>query len=209
MSSIPGATISALTPAQCFDVLSWVSRGAEQPAGSGEPVWLLAHCDDGVIWGHRRTPDQSWALSSHVFPELGASLIPERLQEMRVFGPREEWLIWRGETTLLGRRLADQAQPGGCQSCEPLSDTRVLIGDRWQGSREGFTLVADGAGSRQAVPLECPRGAFEGSGKSGAERAAWPLRLHLCHYLNSDTVTGAVRVAASRLVDVTCPGKAP
>ena len=44
--------------------------------------WLLAHADDGVIWGEFR-PD-GLHISSDAFPHISPSLRVETLQQMRV-----------------------------------------------------------------------------------------------------------------------------
>ena len=190
MIELPDAVLGTLVSAQCQELLAWAQGGEEPLDRPGGLRWLLAHCDDGVVWGYRE--GGPWVLSHTAFPEVSPPLLAETLQELRLFGEDEERFVWKGTRGLAGRRLADAGEPAAARW---MSDQRVLVGNQLrEGPKEGFTLVADGGGTRHAVPLECAAADFAG-GLS-------PLRLELRHYLQSDDATGAVRVAATRLVRV-------
>jgi CRISPR-associated protein (TIGR03984 family) len=203
MSGPYGCKITSLTGQECDNVLAWLLDGKPCPTLAGDPApitadghfqWLLAHVDDGVIWGHRRGPSPSWSLSR--------KLIEHCMQELRLFGPKEELFVWRDDDDgkLHGRRLADDAAAVTEPWLAPLDDTRVLLADRVvRPATDGFTPVADASGSQQILPLKL-------SGE--APQTSW-LRLSLKHYLvdsdEGDRV-GAVRVAVTRLVGLDLVG---
>ncbi|MGH8884228.1 MAG: type III-D CRISPR-associated protein Csx19 [Egibacteraceae bacterium] len=193
MITLERCTLSPLSPEDCGQLLDWVLGEGPPPDDAGNPRWLLAHCDDGVVWGHRRTPDGSWALSSAAFPAVSPPLRAGTLQELRVFGFDEERLVWRADGGLAGRRLRD-APNGRGEGTEHVEDVRIVRGEHVpEEPRSGFTLVTDSAGSRHAVPTACAEAEF----KNGQR-----VRLVLRHYLEQDSKTGAVRIAATRLVDL-------
>ncbi|MGH8899551.1 MAG: type III-D CRISPR-associated protein Csx19 [Egibacteraceae bacterium] len=193
MITLERCTLLRLSPEACAQLLDWVLGEGPPPDDAGNPRWLLAHCDDGVVWGHRRTPDGSWALSSAAFPDVSPPLRAGTLQELRVFGFDEERLVWRADGALAGRRLRD-APNGQAAGTEPINDVRIVRGEHVPGDPErGFTVIVDRAGSRHAVPVDCWEQDFD-----KGQRA----RLVLRHYLEQDSKTGAVRIAATRLVDL-------
>lgn len=191
-----GCTLTPLPDASCQQLVTWACGVGGPPPDTGGPLyWLLAYCDGGVVWGHRRSG--TWSLSGRVFPTLSPPLRAATVQELRMFGPTEELLVWRGEVGLVGRRLREAAEDGK-EPTRPLDDARVLLGTRVSSAPQGgFTVVSDEGGSRQAVPLELADGELG--------QHSW-LRLRLRHYLersgDPDTA-GVLRVAASRLVDIT------
>ncbi len=191
MNRLEGCTIEPLNPETCRAVLEWVA-GGPTPAGFDRClIWLLAHCRDGVTWGRRE--NLSWPLSATPFPDLCPAVSADNLLEMRLFGKREEIMIWRSEEEFLGRRLVDEPQQSEDSPLRPHDETRILSGDRLlEGPKDGFSRVKTAAGTQQAVPLECTESDF----KDGW----WPLRLSVRHYFEQEPHTGAVRVAASRLV---------
>jgi len=175
--------------------------------GSGEPTgsvtagtrWLLAYCDDGVVWGRRDGDDQGWRLSSGPFPAISPPFRGAALQQARLFGPDVEVSIWRTDDTFRGRLLADAA-PADDPALHAAGQTYVVLGDRWlDGPRDGFTLVGDGTGSRHAVPLSCSSDAFR--------QQRMPLRMRARHYFTQDPDVGVVRVAATRLVTLEQEGQ--
>lgn len=156
--------------------------------------WLLAHCDDGVVWGRRDQGEASWLLSSAVAPALSPRIRRESLQQLRLFGEHAEVLLWRTEGGLRGRRLSDSAHQGP-DPTQPATRQRVLVGNRRiEAFSEGFTRVRDVDGREQVVPVKCEEDDFDEGYR--------PLRLELRHYFESDPETGATRAAASRLVRI-------
>lgn len=195
-------TIEAISGQDCAGWLAWVRGRGEAPSTAGTPKWLLAHCDDGVTWGRFDSAGAGWRLSSQLFPDLSPDISETNLLEMRFFDDSSEVLIWRTDSGFQGRRLADSGK-GGSDKDDPLwpaSETRVLLGDRvLKPSIDGFTLVGDGTGSRQAVPRVCLESDFT--------CGRWPLRLGVRHYFETDADTGAVRVCAARLVGLSMEGR--
>src|SRR5689334_18044010 len=55
--------------------------------------YLLAHADDGVIWG--KVVDHHLVVSSEVAPKISPALQWETLQTARLFGQPGELLGWR------------------------------------------------------------------------------------------------------------------
>lgn len=150
--------------------------------------WLLAHADDGVIWG-KRQPDGRLLLSGDVFPDTDVA-VPLRavtLQQARVFGPAGELLIWRTEAGFAGRLLEDANL-----RLEKLreEDERHLL---WrQGSPvkvdaiAEFALLQEGAQGQRHAPPVIPSG----------NRRPW---LKVRHYVDYDD-EGQAFIALSRLV---------
>ena len=142
---------------------------------------LLAHADDGVIWG--RVADGRLALSGNAFPGVSPPLRAVTLQQARLFGEQAELLVWRdGEGNWHGRLLDDDGteRSGWC-----FDEAQLQWGDHQEGEKDNFTLVAEGQeGLRHAVPLSAADIHFDPAGK---KRERWhPLRLGVRHYLESD-----------------------
>jgi CRISPR-associated protein (TIGR03984 family) len=196
MTRLTGAALQPIEPAAAALWLEG-ARGAAPPASEGDDlVWLLAHCDDGVVWGRRE--GARWRLSTAAFPDVSPPLEPRRLQQLRLFGPLREVLLWRAPEGLVGRVLLDAGPVGGDDPRRPRDEEYVLLGDRPLGPpRDGFTLVGDARGSRHAVPVVCLPAHFQ-----RGPRAGWPLRLQVRHYFAEEEPTGLVRAAATRLVHV-------
>jgi CRISPR-associated protein (TIGR03984 family) len=198
-----GCTIEPLDEAACGALLDQLTGTGDAP----DPArpWLLAHTDGGVVWG-RRDPGDAWRLSSDAFPHACPRLATGGVQQARVFGDADEILLWRTPAGMHGRRLADLPHSGSPDGdterpatwLAPYEQPYLLLADRLlEEPRQGFSLVGDAAGSRQAVPLTCEPGWFSGG--------RWPLALRVRHYLQADRDTGAVRVAASRLAGLVFP----
>ena len=66
---------------------------------------LLAHADDGVIWG--RMGGEQLALSGNAFPKVSPPLRTITLQQARLFGEHDELLLWRGGDNQWYARLLD------------------------------------------------------------------------------------------------------
>jgi CRISPR-associated protein (TIGR03984 family) len=195
MTRLTGCTLRPLDAAACERWLDLVTTPTPAAHEVYDLAWLLAHCDDGVVWGRRQ--GGNWRLSSAVFPEVSPEPRRENLQQVRLFGLLREVLIWKADGGWLGRELADTETLAG-EPLRPEEQEYVLLGDRvLSPAKEGFTLVGDGRGSRHAVPLACDEGQF---GQDPERR--WPLRLQVRHYFAADPRSGVVRVAASRLVHV-------
>lgn len=191
-----GARVESLDD-QAEQLVAWARGEAGPPARAGQPAWLLAYCDGGIVWGHRRTSDGHWALSGDAFPVVSPGLQLAALQEMRMFGPDAEIRLWRTESGFPVRVLGDDRSSSPPAWGQPFDRQLVLLGERTHADHpapvNGFTVLTEAGGSRQAVPVECPA--------SGAGQH-WPARLQVRHYLER-VPSGAVRLAATRLLAVT------
>ena len=190
MTRIAGCDVDRIERRACEAWLDCVTGRGPVPLSLGEDAWALCHCDDGVTWG--RLADGTWRLASQVFP--GISPVPSAitLQEMRVFSRVAEALIWRTEDGLRGRVLRDVPSAVRDGPLMPHDEQRLLLAGRVGEHRDGFTRVGDGTGAEQVLPLPVVEGVLP----------LWP-RLHVRHYFTCDEHTGRVRVAATRLVEVT------
>jgi len=176
-------------PVEDFSGLEKDMRGWLAQRMSEDMPWLLAHADDGVIWG-RRQSDGSLLLSSDVFfnlksgyPAIAVELRPETLQQLRIFGPGGELLIWRNEGRFRGRIIMD----GDSQREDSWQEQHLLWGTSIE-QRAGFSLLKEGQqGPQHAIPIVV----------SGAQRAALTVR----HYVQSDQYGQAI-VGLSRLVNL-------
>jgi len=194
MKVLTGCTIERLNNDACQAILNWVTKEGES-CQEGDYSWLLAHCHDGVTWGRFDSVTKDWLLSSTPYAKLCPRISESNLLEIRLFGLEREILIWRTENDFSGRCLIDKEERDNNDSCLPDNETRILLGDRvLDALKEGFTCVGTARGLRQAVPLECTDKDFAGG--------RWPLRVQMRHYFEQDDETGAVRVAASRLVTI-------
>jgi CRISPR-associated protein (TIGR03984 family) len=162
---------------------------------AGSCTFLLAHAEDGVIWGRfeRGVNGKAVLTTSHdVFPQL-AQLRIETLWQCRMFGSDTEVLLWLDDRDWRARKLAD----AGHSPDYIIRETQMLWGDCVDARARGFTLLADGSeGLRHAVPLDVPDDAFND------ETNPRPLRLHVRHYLTHDE-DGNARIGLSRLCNVT------
>lgn len=162
-------------------LFAWICEGASPIDVKGQ--WLLAHCDEGVVWG-RRDGDR-WTLSGSAFPRASPPLLQHGVQQLRVFGEEGELLVWRHDGALRARWLTDGSHVAPT-ALRPDDEDRLLLGQSRE-SLGGFTLLEDEAGARQVVPL------------AQVAKGRRPT-LRVRHYFERDGESGAVRVAASRLV---------
>lgn len=157
---------------------------------------LLAHADDGVIWG--RFANSGLELAPRLF-DVSPPLRALTLHQVRCFGERAELLVWRDGAGQWQARLVDDQgteETGWC-----FDEDQVQWGDRVEESQDGFTLVADGKeGRRHAVPLEEKDIPFD---DDEIDQNRWrPLRLQVRHYLAPDDEEpdGVLAIVQSRLV---------
>jgi len=195
MTQVHGCSINPFSDGTAL--IAWVNGNGNEVAAAADTSWLLAYCDDGVVWGKWDSAQKQWLLSNVSFPKVSPLLTKVNLQQLRVFGPNREVLVWRVEDGLNGRVLVDSADPTD-NSLRTKTEKHILVGDRLLDGPVGeFSLVGDASGSRHAIPLACEEKDF----KDG-NRTRWPLRLQVKHYFTQDDTTGVVRIAVSRLVKV-------
>ena len=162
------------------DPLSWLQRQAR----AGDV--LLAHQDDGVIWGKAHA-DGDWVTSNAVL-NTSPALRSDYLWSARLFNARREILLWRdGDGNWQAREIADEVGEGEPAFVEWYDEPQLLWGDH--GKHEvvngvTFTVLEEGAqGLRHAPP------------KAIAERGKLSTR----NYIGYDE-DGCAFVKASRLV---------
>ncbi len=198
--ALAGCDLASLDSSTCERYVSWLlgEENAAAPEEASGLVWALAHCDDGVTWGRYDAVARAWRLGEHVAPEVSPPVRSETLQELRLFGEGGEVLIWRTDAGLWGRVLRetdpvadrdDEANP-----LRPSNESRILRGGRVIAQCDNdFTHVGDGTGAEQVLPLAA----------SEEQLRAAQVRLEVRHYYEEHAKTGAVRIAATRLVKLT------
>jgi CRISPR-associated protein (TIGR03984 family) len=187
--------------------------------------YLLAHADDGVVWG--RFDNGILTTAEKVFYpcEFNVYLPKLRLctlQQCRIFGEKGEILLWQTGRGWKARlihyldtwELKEERDVGsGKYKCfkiagrnedlELIEECQVLWGTQREkgkqgenGEKNGFTLVSDGSqGLKHAVPLTNIQFSKD---KKNLYR---PIRLVVHHYIDYDE-SGVAKVYLSRLVDL-------
>jgi CRISPR-associated protein (TIGR03984 family) len=159
-----------------------------EQAQSGKYQYLLAHAEDGVIWG--KLEDGRFLLSSDAYPEVSPKLRVDTLRELRLFGKEAEWLLWRTESGWQARLILD----GEGAPVEYFDESSILWGTDAIGQAHApFSLVTEAdTGIRHAPPME-----FHGRHS---------MRLVVRHYLGYDE-QNSVFIKSSRLVNLENGGK--
>lgn len=173
------------------DPKKWLTR---QAVANGLTT-LLAHADDGVIWGQLESGGRL-ALSHDAFPDVSPPLRAITLQQARLFSEQAELLVWRdGDGGWRTRLLKDDGGPKHDAWC--FDETHLQWGDHQEGEADGFTLVAEGQeGLRHAVPLPAAAVPFDLPEKTSDR---WhPLRLGVRQYLDRDE-DGTLVIVQGRL----------
>ena len=157
-----------------------------EQAKTYELQWLLAHVDDGVIWG--RIAGEQLILSSQLDKENTPKLRVETLQQLRLFGPTGELYLWQGDEKWHGRLIDASVD----ETEDSFARHYLLWGNLEENRNDHFVLLADGVeGLRHAPPL--PAQEFAAKEQH--------LALSVRHYLAYDD-DGQAYVAASRLVSI-------
>lgn len=145
--------------------------------------YLLAHADDGVIWGR---VDADGLHTSHGIVPASPPLRTSTLQQARLFGPAGELLLWREGDGWRARHVADA--PGNDN--DYIDETQILWGDTAEGDEDGFTRLRDGSqGMRHAPPIIVTAEQLEHH----------KLRLCVRHYITENDDSEA-SITLSRLV---------
>lgn len=182
------AVVASIPTTNLIDVKEWLQT---QGATYGMR-WLLAHADDGVIWG--RVDNGRLIASDSIAPKISPPLRPETLQQARLFSHSAELLLWRdGDNKWHARLIREPAVGEKPTFTEAIDEPQILWGTDPQSFASDFTLMSDGGqGLCHTVPLEV-------SGKF--DERTRPLRLWVRHYLAEDD-GGFTRIIASRLFDL-------
>jgi CRISPR-associated protein (TIGR03984 family) len=175
------------------DLRGWLKAKAEE----FELKYLLAHADDGVIWGKFENLKLTTSGDDDVFPQF-TKLRTCTLQQCRIFGKNAdddngdgnaEVMLWKVDKTWKARLINDQ----NLSDQDYIPEAQILWGTQAEAENNGFTLVSDGSqGLKHAVPLT------EINFKGKDYR---PLRLKVRHYIDYDQ-SDVARIYLSRLVDL-------
>lgn len=164
----------------------------EQQAKEYNLEYLLAHAEDGVIWG--RFENNQLTTAEKVFrkPEFDVDFPTLRLltlQQCRIFGKSGEVLLWRSGEKWRSRLVQDKPE------VEIIPERQILWGTHGQ-KRDHFTLLWDGLqGLKHAAP-------FTDVALGEGNKLINQVRLLVHHYINYDD-TGVARISLSRLVNLT------
>jgi CRISPR-associated protein (TIGR03984 family) len=171
------------------DLKDWIKAQAKEH----KLQYMLAHADDGVIWGHFRTGKLS---TSDAVLKQSPPLRVITLQQCRIFGKDGEVLLWRTNNTWKARFLIDPSDK------EHIIVERQLLWGTHGKKREleGFTCLKDGSqGLKHAVPFTEIE--LDEDGK-----LIRPVRLVVHHFIDYDD-DGLARIVLSRLVDLSTEDK--
>ncbi len=166
-----------------LDIYQWL----EEQAKEYKLRFLLAHAEDGVIWG--KFKDGKLLTADGVFYFL-PKLRLFTLQQCRAFGETSEIMLWQTDDGFKARLIQDQ------KDTELIPENQILWGTQADKICGDFTLVSDGSqGLRHAVPLTNIE--FDKN-----QKLYRPLRLSVHHYIDYDD-SGVARIDLSRLVNLT------
>jgi CRISPR-associated protein (TIGR03984 family) len=166
------------------DLKTWLTTQAQKH----DLRWLLAHADDGVIWGEMVGGELQ--LSSDTFDQVSPPLRLAILQQARLFGPDGELFLWRKDSGW-GARLVRE---GEGEEAEVFDERYLLWGTHLEEQKGRFALLRQGAeGLLHAPPIRPDT-------SNDQELVDVPC-LVVRHVLDYDP-DGQARVAFSRLVSV-------
>lgn len=158
----------------------------ESRAVNGKYQYLLAHADDGVVWGYVED-NKSLKLSSPPALRL------ETLWELRLFGETSEWHVWRVEDQWYASTVTDDEGV----SIKAFDEQYILWGtDPAEGKKPGngfYPVQEADLGVMHTPPIEIKNGRHT-------------LKLSVRHYLGHDE-TGSVYVKLSRLMGLSNGGE--
>jgi CRISPR-associated protein (TIGR03984 family) len=162
--------------------------------------YLLAHADDGVIWGRFDVKTGNLFTAKQAFPECNFPLLRLlTLQQCRLFGEAGEIMLWNSDGQWHARLILQIQALQLLQSKQigVITEEQILWGT--QGKRNGnFTLLSDGfQGLKHAVPIAVEESYFS----TNKKELYRPVRLELHHYFSHDK-DGIARIFLSRLVSL-------
>lgn len=172
--------------------------------------WLLAHLDDGVLWG--RWDTAAGLVTGHDAAAGDAEALAccpalrlATLQQARLFAPHAELLLWRADDGAWCARLLRDRADGAAVAADAdawddaFDEPQLLWGDTASPLADDFTLLAQGRrGLRHVVPYIVTQ-----NHKTGKID---PQTLLVRHYL---TRGGPAQVAISRLVTLSAAEAKP
>lgn len=213
ITTSPARLNTEITTRDLSNLTIWLTSQAK----THKLLWLLAHLDDGVVWGKRlgerlvtsvgilkemKQQDNSQVKSAYeVTPELRL----ETLQQARLFGENAELLLWRdGDNQFHARLIEDTSDPTNATWLQCFDEPQLLWGTHGIPAKveadnelnEKFTLIWEGSqGMHQIIPIKLEVDSDNKIVKSKAPK------LRVRHYLNKKA-EGEARVVASRLAGI-------
>ncbi|MCA9941325.1 MAG: TIGR03984 family CRISPR-associated protein [Anaerolineales bacterium] len=183
------------------DVHTWLAGIAD----THKLTYLLAHSDEGVIWGRM---SGKTLLTSHevasghpVARKVCPPLHTDTLQQARLFSQEAELLLWRSDTGWCARLIRDAKEDETPLWTEAFDEPQVLWGTSPEPLKDDFMLWTEGAqGLRHALPLTdiyIRKTTRDVAGQEQERQEPRPPRLRIRHYLGPEDTA---RIAASRLV---------
>jgi len=154
----------------------------EKQSSTGRYKYLLAHADDGLIWGYIEESKLVLSSDPDGFPEISPQLRSETLWEARLFGEQAECYLWQNESGWQLRQVMD----GEGEESDSFLEEFILWGTNFdrQEKKAGFFQAEEAdLGIRHTPPVEL--------------KDRHSLKLQVRHYLNYDPA-GVVFVKLSR-----------
>ncbi len=157
-----------------------------------ELQYLLAHAEDGVIWGRF---EKSQLITAECLWPQSPLLQPSTLQQCRIFGKNAEVMLWRKDNGWQARVIQDK----NMKQADHIVEKQMLWGSWIKKTGQGFTLLVDGQqGLKHAVPITVII-------TDQSQKKTTPLKLvclNVKHYIKYDDV-GIAFIYRSRLLDLT------
>jgi CRISPR-associated protein (TIGR03984 family) len=149
---------------------------------------LLAHADDGVIWGY--TQGGKLMTSDEADSRYSPPLLVKTLQDLRLFNQSAEIRLWRDINGWRAIRIfeIEQAQASA------FDEQHLLWGTKATKKEQGFTLLEDGSQGLRHMP---PSHVFARDGIILRDR----IYLKLRHYLRPNA-SGVNSITMTRLVNL-------
>lgn len=170
----------------------WLQMKAREYRSS----YLLAHTNDGVIWGKFQKGSFNLVTSGDAFERM-PKLKETTLQQCRIFGENAEIMLWRSDGVWKARLIEDS----NLSECNFIEDSQIIWGTRPEkvNDKLKFTLVTDGRqGLRHAVPLIN----IGFRDRQQEEKTLYrPIRLLVRHYIDYDD-SAIAKIYLSRLVNL-------
>lgn len=162
--------------------------------------YLLAHAEDGVIWGRFEMNQNCLITAREVFPNGNfPELRLNTLQQCRIFGKAGEVLLWKSNGNWRSRLILETkvSELMAKKQIYLIPESHILWGTKGKENSEyGFTLLSDGSqGLKHAVPMTGIN--FDKDDK----KLKRPVKLEVHHYFYYDS-DGVARIFLSRLVDL-------
>ena len=177
-----------------------ISDWLESMSSAHDFRWMLAHADDGIIWGRfdqgRLVLSSDAALGDSEAEAVCPPLRTITLQRLRAIGQNAEVYLWRDGGEFKGRLIKNRSSSDGSVSSlsRCIDEKHILWGTTARELKDEFSLLTEeGLGIKQVIPLKH-------NGSLRGDRVT--PRLHVRQYLEQDADTGAVRILTGRLVDL-------